>query len=78
VPLLATASRDDTGIVDIAHNHLINRVIRKYNGTMPKTTYERLGRGLLKTILSPTILSIEHALVSSARANRKPRILYYR
>jgi hypothetical protein len=77
VLLLAIASRDDTGIADIIYNHLINRVMRKHDGTIPRATYERLGRGLLKTILSLTILLIEHVLVSSARVNREPRILYY-
>jgi hypothetical protein len=78
VPLLAIASRDDIGMADIAHDHLINRVMRKHNGTMPRAAYERLGRRLLKTILSPTILSTERALVNGARANREPRILYCR
>jgi hypothetical protein len=78
VPLLATASRDDTGMADIIHDHLINRVMRKHNGTMPRIIYERFGGGLLKTILSPTILSTERALVSGARANREPRIPYRR
>jgi hypothetical protein len=78
VPLLATASRDDTGIADIAHDHLMNRVMRKHDGTMPRATYERLGGGLLKTILSPTTLSTERALVSGARANREPRIPHRR
>jgi hypothetical protein len=74
VLLLVIASRDDTGIADIAHDHLMNRVMRKHDGTMPRATYERFGGGLLKTILSPTILSTERALVSGARANREPRI----
>jgi hypothetical protein len=78
VPLLATASKDNTGIADIAHDHLMNRVMRKHNGTIPRAVYERLGRGLLKTILSPTILSTERALVSGARANREPRIPHRR
>jgi hypothetical protein len=52
--------------------------MRKHNRTMPRVTYEYLGRGLLKTILSPTTLSTERALVSSARANREPRIPHRR
>jgi hypothetical protein len=78
VLLLVIASRDDTGIADIAHNHLINRVMRKHNGTIPRAAYEYLGKGLLKTILSLIILSTERVLVSGARANREPRIPYYR
>jgi hypothetical protein len=65
-------------MADIAYDHLINRVMRKHNGTMPRATYERLGGGLFKTILSPTILSTEYTLVNSARANREPRIPYCR
>jgi hypothetical protein len=78
VLLLAIVSRDDTGMADMAHDHLINRVMRKHNGTMPRAAYERLGGGLLKTILSPTTFSTERALVSGARANREPRIPHRR
>ena len=63
-------------MADIAYDYLINRVMRKHNRTIPRAVYEYLSRGLLKTILSPIILSTERALVSGAWANREPRILY--
>ena len=39
VPLLATVSRDDTGMADMAHDHLMNRVMRKHDRTMPRAAY---------------------------------------
>jgi hypothetical protein len=49
VPLLATVSRDDIGIVDIAHDYLINRVMRKHDRTMPRAAYSVLVRDYLKS-----------------------------
>ena len=52
--------------------------MRKHDRIMPRAAYKHLSKGLLKTTLSLTTLSTERALVSGARANRKPRIPHRR